>query len=69
MVSEKRATLFWVVGTALLFAGMRIASAADRNIIGATDFRFYSALVLAFILLLAGGFLWIAVGGALGKDL
>ncbi len=69
MVSEQRAVLLWLIGSALLFAGVRIVSAADRSIIGATDFRYYSALVLASVLLIVGGFLWISVGGAIGQEL
>lgn len=68
MVSEARANVFWILGTVLLFIGIRIATEADRTIVGATDARYYSALVLSFALILGGGLLWIAVGGALGKD-
>ncbi|GEM_PF-1882238 len=68
MVSEKRATVFWILGTVLLFVGMRIAVEADRTILGVTELRYYSALLLSFGLLLFGGMLWVSVGGALGKD-
>jgi len=51
-----------------MFAGVRIVSAADRSILGATNLRFYSALLTALGLLLVGGLLWISVGGALGKE-
>jgi len=69
MVSRVRTNFFWILGTALIFAGVRLASAADRTVLGSTDLRYYSALILAFGLLLAGGLLWISVGGALGKEL
>ncbi len=68
MVSKTRANIFWILGTVLIFAGMRIATEADRTILGVTEPRFYSALLLSFGLILSGGMLWVSVGGALGKD-
>ncbi len=68
MVSQTKAHLFWILGSALLFAGMRLAVEADRTIIGATTARYYAALLLSFALILTGGLLWIVVGGALGRD-
>ncbi|MFP4117136.1 MAG: hypothetical protein ACLFTY_03920 [Candidatus Aenigmatarchaeota archaeon] len=68
MVSKTRANLFWILGTIFLFTGMRLAVEADRTIIGATDARYYAALILSFALILAGGLLWIVVGGALGSE-
>ncbi len=68
MISETKAGIFWILGAASMFAGVRIVSAADRSILGATNLRFYSALLTALGLLLVGGLLWISVGGALGKE-
>ncbi|MFP4045617.1 MAG: hypothetical protein ACLFS3_00995 [Candidatus Aenigmatarchaeota archaeon] len=69
MVSHLKANLFWIIGTLSLFLGARIAGTVESSTLGMTPFRYYSALIIAFVLILVGGLLWISVAGAIREEI
>lgn len=59
-VPEGRLIIFWIMGSLAILFGAWIAGNVERAL-GTTDLSFILALIVAFLLILFGGFLWIAV--------
>ena len=57
---EGRLAFFWVFGTILVMAGAWIVGKIEWTL-GTTPLSYYGSLFLAFLLMLIGGFAWIAV--------
>jgi len=55
-----RAVAFWFIGTICVFFGSLIAGAVDPTALGATSTSVIFAYVIAFVLILIGGMLWIS---------
>lgn len=69
MVSHLKANIFWIIGTLAVFLGARIAGTVERSTLGVTTLSYYAALLVAFILILVGGLLWISVAGAIREEI
>jgi hypothetical protein len=59
-VPEGKLILFWIIGALALLLGSWIAGHVEKTL-GVTDLSYALALLVALILFLFGGFLWIAV--------
>ena len=57
----------WIVGGFFLLSGAWIINNLEFNI-GVSDFQYYLALVIAFILFLMAGLCWISVAVATRHD-
>ncbi len=57
---------FWVLGAVCMMFGSMIAGRIDKTI-GVTDASYLLALIVAFILFLFGGLLWVSVAIAVQK--
>ena len=68
MAAKQRMALLWVLGGLFIFFGARIAGSADKNVLGATDALYYTALFVSLILILLGGFFWISISGAMKEE-
>ncbi len=51
---------FWVLGTVCILFGSMIAGHLEKGL-GVDDLSYFLALLIAFILILLGGLLWISV--------
>jgi hypothetical protein len=51
---------FWILGAIMLMIGSMIAGRVEAGI-GVSDAGFFFALLIAFVLFLVGGLLWISV--------
>lgn len=69
MVSHAKANVFWILGTLSIFLGVRIAGTVEKSTLGVTPLRYYAALIVAFVLILIGGLLWISVAGAVREEI
>ncbi|MFH0832925.1 MAG: hypothetical protein V1900_04350 [Candidatus Aenigmatarchaeota archaeon] len=49
----------WILGSIFLFIGCLIASNIEW-VVGTTDFSFWFSVILAFVMLLVAGMLWIS---------
>jgi len=52
--------LFWVLGTICILFGSMIAGHLEKGL-GVDDLSYSLALLIAFVLILLGGLLWISV--------
>ncbi len=57
---DLKSVLFWFVGTVCIFFGSLIAGAVDPTALGSTSYSVIAAYVIAFVLILIGGMLWIS---------
>jgi len=64
---EAKPLLFWILGTVFILFGAMIAGQARPDVLGATAESFAISIILAFILILFGGLLWISVAGVIHK--
>lgn len=51
---------FWILGALCILLGAMIAGNAEKSL-GTGDSAFFTALLVAFVLMLLGGILWISV--------
>ncbi|MFB6088667.1 MAG: hypothetical protein ABEK36_02695 [Candidatus Aenigmatarchaeota archaeon] len=68
MVSHTRTIAFWILGALCILFGSMIGSQASPDVVGATDVSYVIALIVAFILVLVGGLLWISVAGLISEE-
>jgi len=54
---------FWVIGTICMLLGSMIAGNVEKTT-GVSESGFWTALLIAFLLFLVGGLLWISVATA-----
>lgn len=52
--------LFWILGALLILFGSMISGRLEKGL-GVSDYGFFLALLISFILFLLGGLLWISV--------
>lgn len=57
---------FWVLGTVCILLGSMISGHLEKGL-GVSDLSFSFALLIAFVLFLLGGLLWISVAIAVKK--
>jgi len=60
MATDWRAVGFWLIGAILVFFGTLLAGAVDPAVLGATTTSVVFTYLLAFVLILIGGMLWIS---------
>lgn len=63
MKKNVKMAVFWILGSALIFLGSMIAGHLEKTL-GVSDTGYLLALLVAFILFLAGGLLWISTAVA-----
>lgn len=64
---ESKPLFFWLFGSFLILLGAMIAGQARPDVLGASTSSFIISIVVAFILILIGGLMWIAVAGVINK--
>ena len=64
---EGKPLFFWVFGSFLVLLGAMIAGQARPDVLGASMSSFVISIVVAFILILIGGLMWITVAGVVHK--
>ncbi len=55
--------VFWLIGGVLLLLGSWIIGHAEQNV-GVPELSYALAILISFVLILAGGLCWIAVAAA-----
>lgn len=60
MKKNVKMVVFWVLGSALILFGSMIAGHLEKTL-GVSDTSYLLALLVAFVLFLVGGLLWISV--------
>ncbi|MCD6367533.1 MAG: hypothetical protein J7L45_00430 [Candidatus Aenigmarchaeota archaeon] len=64
---EAKPTIFWILGSLLILFGSMIAGQARPDVLGASMSSFVISIIIAFILILVGGLMWITVAGVIEK--
>ncbi|MCD6478155.1 MAG: hypothetical protein J7K87_04065 [Candidatus Aenigmarchaeota archaeon] len=67
VIMELKPLSFWIIGALLILFGSMIAGQARSDVLGATTSSFTISLIVAFILILIGGLMWITVAGVIEK--
>lgn len=68
MVSHARTIAFWILGSLCILFGSMIGSQATPDTVGASGTSYVISLIVAFLLVLVGGLLWISVAGLISEE-
>lgn len=66
-IPELKLIIFWILGSIAILFGSWIAGHVEQTL-GVTTESYALALVVAFLLILFGGFMWIAVAVAVSEE-